>query len=53
MCKTLKPGDKVAILQGIITQSTGKARADARSPGLSGCGLNIVPRRRRSGTGQG
>ena len=25
MCKNLKAGDKVAILQGIITQSTGKA----------------------------
>jgi ribose transport system substrate-binding protein len=25
MCKTLKSGDKVAILQGIITQSTGRA----------------------------
>jgi ABC-type sugar transport system substrate-binding protein len=42
MCKTLKPGDKVAILQGIITQSTGKARADGAKAGLSGCGLNIV-----------
>jgi ribose transport system substrate-binding protein len=42
MCKTLKPGDKVAILQGIITQSTGKARADGAKAGLSGCGLVIV-----------
>ena len=42
MCKTLKSGDKVAILQGIITQSTGKARADGAKAGLSGCGLNIV-----------
>src|SRR5919199_2389991 len=42
MCKTLKQGDKVAILQGIITQSTGKARADGAHAGLSGCGLNIV-----------
>jgi ribose transport system substrate-binding protein len=42
MCKTLKSGDKVAILQGIITQSTGKARADGAHAGLSGCGLNIV-----------
>ncbi|MFL5806640.1 MAG: sugar ABC transporter substrate-binding protein, partial [Roseiflexaceae bacterium] len=42
MCKTLKSGDKVAILQGIITQSTGKARADGAKAGLTGCGLNIV-----------
>jgi len=42
MCKTLKAGDKVAILQGIITQSTGKARADGAKAGLSGCGLTIV-----------
>lgn len=42
MCKTLKSGDKVAILQGIITQSTGKARADGAHAGLAACGLNIV-----------
>ncbi|HWQ14130.1 MAG TPA: sugar ABC transporter substrate-binding protein, partial [Roseiflexaceae bacterium] len=42
ICKTLQPGDKVAILQGIITQSTGKARADGASAGLKGCGLNLV-----------
>jgi ribose transport system substrate-binding protein len=42
ICKTLKPGDKVAILQGIITQSTGKARADGAKAGLTACGLNIV-----------
>jgi ABC-type sugar transport system substrate-binding protein len=42
MCKNLKPADKVAILQGIITQSTGKARADGAHNGLSACGLNIV-----------
>jgi ribose transport system substrate-binding protein len=42
MCKTLKSGDKVAILQGIITQSTGKARADGAHAGLSSCGLTIV-----------
>ncbi len=34
--------DKVAILQGIITQSTGKARAEGAKAGLSACGLNIV-----------
>jgi ABC-type sugar transport system substrate-binding protein len=42
ICKTLKSGDKVAILQGIITQSTGKARADGAKSGLTACGLNIV-----------
>jgi ribose transport system substrate-binding protein len=42
MCKTLKSGDKVAILQGIITQSTGQARASGSKAGLTGCGLNIV-----------
>ncbi len=42
MCMTLKSGDKVAILQGIITQSTGKARAEGAKAGLSACGLNIV-----------
>ncbi len=42
ICKTLKPGDKVAILQGIITQSTGKARADGAKAGLTACGLTIV-----------
>lgn len=42
LCKTLKSGDKVAILQGIITQSTGKARADGAKAGLSACGLNVV-----------
>jgi len=42
ICKTLKPGDKVAILQGIITQSTGKARADGAKAALTACGLNVV-----------
>jgi ABC-type sugar transport system substrate-binding protein len=42
MCKTLTSGDKVAILQGIITQSTGKARADGAKAGLTACGLTIV-----------
>jgi len=45
MCKTLKSGDKVAILQGIITQSTGKARADGAKASMSACGLNIVAER--------
>jgi ribose transport system substrate-binding protein len=42
MCKNLKAGDKVAILQGIITQSTGQARASGSKAGLSACGLSIV-----------
>ena len=35
-------GSDVAILQGIVTQSTGKARADGSNAGLTACGLNIV-----------
>lgn len=42
ICQTLKPGDKVAILQGIITTSTGKARADGAKAALTACGLDIV-----------
>jgi ribose transport system substrate-binding protein len=42
MCDNLKPGDKVAIIQGIITQSTGKARADGSKAAVTGCGLNLV-----------
>jgi ribose transport system substrate-binding protein len=42
ICKTPTSGDKVAILQGIITQSTGKARADGAKAGLTGCGINVV-----------
>jgi ABC-type sugar transport system substrate-binding protein len=42
MCKNLKAGDKVAILQGIITQSTGQARASGSKAGLTTCGLTIV-----------
>ena len=42
LCKNVEKGAKVAILQGIITQSTGKARADGAKKGLTDCGLNIV-----------
>ncbi len=42
LCKNLEKGSKVAILQGIITQSTGKARADGAKAGLTECGMNIV-----------
>lgn len=42
LCTNVPAGSDVAILQGIITQSTGKARADGSRAGMSGCGLNIV-----------
>lgn len=42
LCDNLQPGDKVAILQGIITQSTGQARADGAKKAVSDCGLNLV-----------
>ena len=42
ICENVAAGSDVAILQGIITQSTGKARADGSNAGLTSCGLNIV-----------
>ncbi|WP_129632714.1 sugar ABC transporter substrate-binding protein [Candidatus Oscillochloris fontis] len=42
ICETLQPGDKVAILQGIITTSTGKARADGAKAAFTACGLDLV-----------
>lgn len=42
ICENIEEGSDVAILQGIITQSTGKARADGSKSGLEACGLNIV-----------
>jgi ribose transport system substrate-binding protein len=42
ICKNIPAGSKVAILQGIITQSTGQARADGSKKGLTDCGLNVV-----------
>jgi ribose transport system substrate-binding protein len=42
LCDNLEPGAKVAILQGIITQSTGQARAEGSKAGLEGCGLTIA-----------
>lgn len=42
LCDNLEPGSDVAILQGLISQSTGQARADGARAGLQGCGLNIV-----------
>ncbi|MBZ0229145.1 MAG: sugar ABC transporter substrate-binding protein, partial [Bauldia sp.] len=42
ICKSIPAGSDVAILQGIITQSTGQARADGAHKGLSDCGMKIV-----------
>ncbi len=42
ICDNVAAGSDVAILQGIITQSTGKARADGAHDGLTACGMNIV-----------
>jgi ribose transport system substrate-binding protein len=42
ICKNVSKGSDVAILQGIIVQSTGRFRADGSHKGLTECGLNIV-----------
>jgi ABC-type sugar transport system substrate-binding protein len=42
ICQNVEAGSDVAILQGIITQSTGQARAEGAHNGLSECGMNIV-----------
>jgi ribose transport system substrate-binding protein len=42
MCKNLPQGSNVAILQGLISQSTGQARAEGSKKGLTDCGLNVV-----------
>jgi ribose transport system substrate-binding protein len=42
ICKNVPKGSEVVILQGIITQSTGQARADGSKKGLTACGLNVV-----------
>jgi ribose transport system substrate-binding protein len=42
LCENLEAGAKVAILQGIITQSTGQARSDGSQAGLTECGMTIV-----------
>jgi len=42
MCKTLPAGSEVAILQGLVSQSTGQARAEGSKKGLEGCGLKVV-----------
>jgi ribose transport system substrate-binding protein len=42
ICENVPPGSDVALITGIVTQSTGKARADGGRTGLTGCGLKIV-----------
>ena len=42
LCDNLEEGDKVAILQGITTQSTGKARAEGAKAAVEECGLDLV-----------
>lgn len=42
ICKNVPKGSDVAILQGIIVQSTGRFRADGSHKGLTECGLKIV-----------
>ena len=42
ICSKIEKGSDVAILQGIITQSTGQARATGAKEGLEGCGLKVV-----------
>jgi ABC-type sugar transport system substrate-binding protein len=42
ICSKIAKASEVAILQGIITQSTGQARANGAKAGLDGCGLKVV-----------
>ena len=42
ICGKVPSGSDVAILQGMITQTTGQHRAEGSHKGLSECGLNIV-----------
>ncbi len=42
ICGKVEKGSEVAILQGIITQSTGQARATGSKAGLEACGLKVV-----------
>jgi ribose transport system substrate-binding protein len=42
LCDNVPAGGKVAILQGLVTQSTGQARAQGSHDGLTACGLNLV-----------
>jgi ribose transport system substrate-binding protein len=42
LCTNLPAGAKVAILQGIITQSTGQARYEGAKAAFEACGLTLV-----------
>jgi len=42
ICDNVPAGSDVALITGIVTQSTGKARADGGRSGLTACGLKIV-----------
>ena len=42
ICANVEAGSEVAILQGLITQSTGQARATGSKAGMEACGLQIV-----------
>ncbi|HYN00121.1 MAG TPA: sugar ABC transporter substrate-binding protein, partial [Aestuariivirgaceae bacterium] len=42
ICKNVPQGSEVAILQGVITHSTGQARAQGSKSGLEACGLKVV-----------
>jgi ribose transport system substrate-binding protein len=42
ICSKIEKGSEVAILQGIVTQSTGQARAEGSKAGLEACGMKVV-----------
>jgi ribose transport system substrate-binding protein len=42
LCDNLPAGSKVAILQGLITTTTGMARADGSKAAVTECGLDLV-----------
>jgi ribose transport system substrate-binding protein len=42
LCDNLAPGSKVAILQGLITTTTGQARAEGSKKAVTDCGLDLV-----------
>jgi ribose transport system substrate-binding protein len=42
ICDNVAKGSDVAILQGLVSQSTGKARADGSKKGLEACGMKVV-----------
>jgi ribose transport system substrate-binding protein len=42
LCDNLPAGSKVAILQGLITTTTGQARAEGSKAAIEACGLELV-----------